>query len=37
MQYVSPDGLGTIEDGIYRVSIELPPWGTKVGEVRTRQ
>ena len=32
MQYVSPDGLGTVENGRYRVSVELPPWGTKVGE-----
>ena len=34
MQYVSPDGLGTVENGRYRVSVELPPWGTKAGEVR---
>ena len=25
-QYVSADGLGTVENGRYQVQIELPPW-----------
>ena len=37
MRYVSPDGLGAVEDGHYRVSVELPPWGTKAGEVHEKQ
>jgi hypothetical protein len=36
-EYVSPDGLGAVENGRYRVSVELPPWGTKVGEVRAKK
>jgi hypothetical protein len=30
-RYVSAEGLGRIEDGRFRVEVELPPWGTKVG------
>jgi hypothetical protein len=34
---VSADGLGAVENGRYRVSIELPPWGTKVAEFREKE
>ena len=37
MDFVSPDGLGTVENGRYRVSVELPPWGTKASEVRAKK
>ena len=30
IKYASPDGLGTVENGRYQVSVELPPWGAKV-------
>jgi len=36
-EYGSSDGLGIIENGRYRVSVELPPWGTKVGEFRSKK
>jgi len=32
MKFVSADGLGTVENGHYQVSVELPPWGAKVAE-----
>jgi len=32
MKFVSADGLGTVENGRYQVSLELPPWWTKVVE-----
>jgi hypothetical protein len=28
--YASADGLGTVRDGRYRVSLELPPWSARV-------
>jgi hypothetical protein len=34
---ISSDGLGTVENGRYRVSVELPAWGTKVAEFRARE
>ena len=37
MEFVSADGLGKVENGRYRVSVELPAWGTKVGEVRAKE
>jgi len=37
MQYVSADSLGTVKDGRCRVSVELPPWGTKAGEFRAKE
>lgn len=29
LKYISTDVVGTVENGRYRVQIELPPWGTK--------
>jgi hypothetical protein len=29
--YLSPERLGTVENGRYQVEIELPPWGAKAG------
>jgi hypothetical protein len=36
MEFVSADGLGTVENGRCRVSVELPPWGAKAGEFRAK-
>ncbi|MBM4165111.1 MAG: hypothetical protein FJ222_11825 [Lentisphaerae bacterium] len=33
LKYVSTEGVGTVENGRYQVSMELPAWGTKVGKV----
>jgi hypothetical protein len=30
IKYASLDGLGTVENGRYQVTVELPPWGAKV-------
>jgi len=32
MKYVSDDRLGTVENGRYQASIELPPWGASAAE-----
>jgi hypothetical protein len=37
MEFVSTDGVGKVENGRYRISVELPPWGTKVGEIRAKE
>ena len=34
LKCASPDGLGTVENGRYRVSVEMPPWGAKVAAFR---
>jgi hypothetical protein len=37
LEYVSAEGLGTVDKGRYSVGIELPPWGTGVAEFRVRK
>jgi hypothetical protein len=37
MEFVATDGAGKVENGQYRISVELPPWGTKAGEVRAKE
>ena len=36
IKYASPEGLGTVENGRYEVSVELPPWGARVGAFRSQ-
>ena len=33
-RYASADGLGTVRDGRYAVSLELPPWSARVAHFR---
>jgi len=33
-KYASPDGLGTVENGRYKVSVEMPPWSAQEREFR---
>jgi hypothetical protein len=37
LESISSDGLGTIEQGRFRISSELPPWGAKAAEVRATE
>jgi hypothetical protein len=37
MPMVSSDSLGTVAGGRYRVSVELPAWGTKAAEFRVKE
>jgi hypothetical protein len=37
LKYVSAEELGAVENGRYRVDVELPPWGAKVGSFGQRQ
>ena len=36
VNYVSADGPGTVAQGCYQVSVELPPWGARVGAFRSQ-
>lgn len=37
MKYLSDDGLGTVENGRYRVGVELPAWGAKAAAFHSLQ